>query len=276
MPLMLNSLLAQVEVAPASVRMLRHQDKRAKRRTPYELWRDDRPAFERYQGTQSFENRTGLTAGYWLSFVVTPDGDTLLAGFYRATYRGVLEHDLPWAHADGFDAAGTADVWDLAPDERLADLAGRLVIEWGPVKIKWIQRCDTQNKVVLEIREAFREPTFPGPARLIIQLSQVDNIYRTWAAVLRTLKGVYLLTCPRTGEQYVGSATGESGFHGRWLSYAQDGHGGNIALKQREPSDFQISILEVAGSGALKENIFEMEDLWKRKLGSRATGLNRN
>ena len=98
----------------------------------------------------------------------------------------------------------------------------------------------------------------------------------TWIAVLSSSRGVYLLTCPKTREQYVGSASGAGGFHGRWLLYARDGHGGNVALKSRDPSDYQVSILEVAGSTATPEEIIAMEDLWKRKLQSREMGLNRN
>jgi hypothetical protein len=87
---------------------------------------------------------------------------------------------------------------------------------------------------------------------------------------------VYLLTCPRTREQYVGSATGEGGFWQRWLGYFDTGHGENVELKSRKPSDYQIAILEVAGSDASTEDILRMEALWKTKLQSREMGLNRN
>jgi len=32
------------------------------------------------------------------------------------------------------------------------------------------------------------------------------------------------------------------------LSYVRDGHGGNVGLKGRDPSDYRVSILEVVGS----------------------------
>jgi len=51
MPIMFNSLLTQNALDPANVVLLRHQDQRAARgRTPYELWRDDRPASHRDRG----------------------------------------------------------------------------------------------------------------------------------------------------------------------------------------------------------------------------------
>ena len=39
-----------------------------------------------------------------------------------------------------------------------------------------------------------------------------------------------------------------------------------------DPSDYQVSILEVAGSAATVEAILSMETLWKRKLQSREMG----
>ena len=85
-----------------------------------------------------------------------------------------------------------------------------------------------------------------------------------------------MLTCPKTKEQYVGSATGEKGFWGRWQDYIQTGHGGNVALKSRDPSDYQVSILEVAGTVATTDDIIQRETQWKSKLQSREMGLNKN
>jgi hypothetical protein len=69
---------------------------------------------------------------------------------------------------------------------------------------------------------------------------------------------------------------GRTGSGGRWQEYARTGHGGNIALKIRDPSDYQVSILEVAGSSATAEKIGIMEGRWQSKLQSREMGLNRN
>lgn len=277
MPLRFNALLAQAGIAPADVRLLRHKDNRsAKGRTPYELWRDDRPAFEAYQGDQSFGNRSKLCGKYWASFVGTPSGETLLAGFYSCRYIGVNDMERIWPHTDGSFPVGTCDVHELILDERLNDLAGRLVIAWGDAERAWIQRADNQDKLVLQIREAFREDEFPGFTRFISSLSKVERLPVAWITALSSSRGVYLLTCPRTREQYVGSAAGAEGFYSRWLSYARDGHGGNVGLKSRDPSDYQVSILEVAGSSATYDEIIAMETLWKQKLQSREMGLNKN
>jgi hypothetical protein len=46
----------------------------------------------------------------------------MLVGVYAAKYARVLAEDTPWPHADGIDLAGTCDLYELRPDERLADL----------------------------------------------------------------------------------------------------------------------------------------------------------
>jgi hypothetical protein len=88
MAILFNSVLPE-GIVPANVLLLRHQDQRAARgRTPYELWRDDRPAFERYQSMQSFRNRSKFErAPTWAAFVGTLDGATMFAGLYAAVQR---------------------------------------------------------------------------------------------------------------------------------------------------------------------------------------------
>ncbi len=277
MPLRFNSLLRQADIVPASVRLLRHQDGRAdKGRSPYELWREDRQVFETYQETQSPENRSRLQADYWASFVGTPAGETLFAGFYRCQYVGLNTVERRWVHTTGVDPVNSCDLYSLTRDPQLDDLAGRLVLDWGAGTRSWIQRADNQDKVVLELRRDFQEPAFPGFTRFVVQMSALSTLPTSWASVLSASRGVYLLTCPRTREQYVGSATGHLGFLGRWLSYASDGNGGNVGLRSRDPSDYQVSILEVAGSHATTDDILDLESLWKKKLQSREMGLNRN
>ena len=122
----------------------------------------------------------------------------------------------------------------------------------------------------------FQEEAFPGYTRFIGNLSTLGGLPVGWQSALSAARGVYLLTCPRTREQYVGSATGENGFLGRWSGYAADGHGGNIGLRSRDVSDNQVSILEVSASTATIEEVVAAEQLWKLKLQSREMGLNRN
>lgn len=102
MPIFFNSLLEQFGLTPTDVILLRHQDKHAATgRTPYELWRDDRPAFELYQSFQRVDNRTKFTrAPRWASFVANPDGGTMFVGLYTASYNGLLQKDTPQPHTN--------------------------------------------------------------------------------------------------------------------------------------------------------------------------------
>ena len=277
MPIMFNSILQDAGLALRDVRLLRHQDQRAERgRSPYDLWRDSRPDFELYQSIQRIDRRSYFASRYWASFVGTPANETMFVGVYRVAFRGLLEIDTPMVTREGVDKAGTCDVYDFVLEEAFSDLISKLLIEWGPATRSWVQRADQQNKRVSELRTEFKEPDFPGFLNYVMPLSKLDALPRGWITALQSSKGVYLLTCPRTKEQYVGSARGTEGFWNRWQCYVQTGHGHNIALKSRNPSDYQVSILEVAGTASSDDDILAMEQLWKRKLQSLEMGLNRN
>ena len=107
--------------------------------------------------------------------------------------------------------------------------------------------------------------------------TKVEGLYAGWIQVLRNARGIYLLVRRRTGEQYVGSASGSDGFYGRWLTY-QDGHGGNLGMRQLAvaASEYDVNILEVAASNTTVDEIYARENMWKTKLGTRVVGLNRN
>jgi hypothetical protein len=277
MPITFNTILLAADFNLADVRLLRHKDNRSsKGKTPYELWRYDRPQFDLYQSTQRVKNRNRFKSPYWATFLGTRTGETLFVGIYRAKYRGILDKDQPMPHRDGVDKAGTCDLYNLTLDERLSEFIGLLLINWGPGDRAWVQRADKQDKRITELRARLLEPEFPGFLNFMEPLSKFDSLPKGWTDALRCSRGVYLLVCPKTKEQYVGSATGDGGFLGRWEEYVRTGHGGNVCLKSREPSDYHVSILEVAGTAATIEDILEMESRWKGKFQSREMGLNRN
>lgn len=277
MPLTFNTLLADAGLAPTDVRLLRHETQRHGR-TPYSLWRDDPALFDDYQRVQKRSRRGYFASPFWASFVVAPGGKTLFAGLAAARPCGAIPSN--WVDPlSGRDAASLADyeLYRLNRIDALDEYVGRVVVAWDKKKSRqWAQRADRQNKQIVELWDRFVEPSFPGYDRFVEQLSDIEALPADWRGALAAAKGVYLLTCPRTFEQYVGSACGGRGFFGRWLDYARDTHGGNVALKSRDPSDYRVTILQVAGSADLEETIFAMESLWKVKLQSREMGLNRN
>jgi hypothetical protein len=272
-----NALLQTAGIAPASVRLLRHQENRHPGApSPYVLWRDYRDRFETYQETHAVREAAKLNAPLWASFVGLPDRQTLFVGLYSAELVGLLPVDRVHPLSGGIEAAGSCNFYRLAPMPALRDYAGRLWIEWGDGYRAWIQRGDGTPKPIAELRRTFSEDAFPGFSALILNLSQVETLPASWAAVLGSTRGVYLLTCPKTREQYVGIASGAGGLLARWQEYWATGHGGNVALKSRERSDYRVSILETVGSGVSDFELMALEARWKDKLQSREMGLNRN
>ena len=271
-----NSLLVDNGINPADVRLLRHETRRHGR-TPYALWRDDPQLFEDYQRVQNRGRRAYFASPIWASFVVSPDGKTLFAGIYKPILKGTVPDDWvdPIAGRYGADWA-EYDLYDAPLQLDLQAFAGRLAVDWGPGTRSWAQRASNSDKGIVELRDRLIEPPFPGLARFFAPLTDLETLPPGWKQVLRQAQGVYLLTCPETREQYVGSASGAEGFLSRWTTYANDGHGGNIALKSRNRQNYRASVLQVAGSADNPDTIREMESIWKEKLQSREMGLNRN
>lgn len=273
MALIFKSLLADAGIEPKQVSMLRHRPRGMF--DPFTAWRTERPGFEDYQSIQTQKNRSRFRRPIWAAFASARGGKTLFLGLYQSALIGPVgagEHELL-----------TDDLLDPAIHDRyrcermpeLADYGGRLFIDWGKAHRQWVQHGEA-SKPITELYDVYKEPAFPGHLEFIEPLSAISTLPPSWAEILRNSQGVYLLTCPRTKEQYVGKADGDGGFWGRWMSYAATGDGGNVRLKSREASDYQISILEVAGSAATAADILHMESLWKAKLQTREMGLNGN
>lgn len=272
-------LLRGAGIDPADVRLLRHQTRLPDGRTPLELWRMDREGFERYQSCQLTAQRAWFAGRWWACFLGLHDGRTLFAGLYEVGTPRPVETGLMLAEtAQAVDGA-LYDRYPTSLSDHLSAYSGRLYIDWGggaSGKRAWKQRADSQDKIITELHLEGDEAPFPGHMQLMAPLSHIAEAPPGWIAQLAGARGIYLLTCPRTGELYVGSATGAQGFWGRWMNYDDDGHGGNVALRTRERADWLVSILQVAGSADSTDAILAMETLWKAKLASRVFGLNRN
>nr|WP_228768955.1 GIY-YIG nuclease family protein [Mycolicibacterium malmesburyense]CRL77532.1 excinuclease ABC subunit C [Mycolicibacterium malmesburyense] len=147
---------------------------------------------------------------------------------------------------------------------------------------------------VLEIADRDKVP-FPGFDRVLLthhELGEMisDHRYADWRVALSEVQGIYLITDSSNGKQYVGKADGAERILGRWTSYARDGHGGNLALRElafastgvgrTTPTDharhFLFSILRVFGPSTSSTEVDAAESHYKRALLTREFGLNRN
>lgn len=266
-----NTLLREAGLDPARVQLVRHQDTRFRGRpTPYSLWLAQDGRFETYQAIQ----RPGTFRVGWVtaSFVKTFAGETLFAGVYQVGAAGPLPPDVHCPIAGPDDPKEGSLLHQVTRRPELAELEGRLFIDWGPGTRSWVQLAGNQDKGVLEIRASRSEPPFPGFREFVLDLQELEAIPESWKTALRSVGGIYLLTCRRTGDLYVGAAYGAEGFFGRWRQYAADGHGGNVLLRAGLRREFQVSVLEVVGQATKPEDTGAAEQLWMRKLRPQLNG----
>lgn len=274
--LTLQTLLREAGLILGDVRLLRHAKRQgAPGLSPYRAWREQRDVFETYQSTQPAKDRRYFNAPYWASFVATPAKETLFVGLYATK---LVDREIP-----SFVCSLTGNEIEANWDDRYSTnlvpefiaYEGKLLIDWGAGTRSWAQYADRKPKRILELSRTESEPPYPGHGAFLCQLSQVESLPTSWRAILASIRGIYLLTCPRTKEQYVGAAFADGGFLARWSHHAST-MGDASAFRLREPEDYRVGILEVSGSLATDDDIVRMEQRWKEKLQSMEMGLNRN
>jgi hypothetical protein len=272
MPITFNMILKAEGIDPADVRVARHHDTRPECKiAPYGLWRRDPTLFEKYQGIQGKDR---FPVGKLLaSFVRTPSDKTLFVGLYAVNGKGVTgEHEID--PCSGLPVPGLV-LYDTSRDDRLKDMRGRLVVDWGKGYLAWHQRANKNDKRVIELLRDPEDEPFPGYFAFRCRLSELADVPLTWKAQLRAAKGVYVLTSATTREHYVGSATGRGGFFERWSQHAKAG-GDAVAFRTLAPSEYQVSILQVSAGFETDEDILRTEHAWMEKLQSRSRGINGN
>lgn len=274
MPIMFNSLLEGAGVAPSRVRLIRH----APIDSRIVLLRDveeRRVEFEQWQQCQLTKDHAHFDSSYWAVFIGLPDGRSQFIRLYEVLGHHPLENDEPCALTGGVVHAKVDERWILGDSGLLSEFERLLYVLWGSGTRAWRQRAERQNKEVAELRADLTDPPYPGHGRFLRQLSDIPLLPGSWREVLRNVRGVYVLTCPKTNELYIGGAFAAGGFYERWLTH-YDRQGDAVRFRSREPSDYRVAILEVAGSYATDDEICDMESRWKEKLQTRSMGLNAN
>lgn len=270
-----NEILERRGIDLNTCRIVRH-DTRA-----LQAWRHSRACLENFFSYQRTGNRTPYR-GALIVFQLVPVGSSgaLFVGAYRildewqfpAVTRQPVLHDPAFGENDDHEHLR----YDLERVPEFEDLVGRVLIDWGSGTRAWSQWPTRQDKPIIEIRAQRQDDPFPGFSKFQSTVDEIEFLPESWQGALSSVSGVYLLVCPTTGEQYVGSAYGEGGFMRRWRAYAVNGHGGNLLLLARERSNYAVSILEVASPDMSASDIIHRETAWKKKLGSRSHGLNAN
>lgn len=169
---------------------------------------------------------------------------------------------------------------------------GRLVVEYhNPCRTmgRKYENVMDELEVVQILNEQYTGNEFPGYENVRLSYPLLKNIVDRqlpgWVDALRNQKAVYLITDTKTGKMYVGSATSQTGMLlQRWSSYAADGHGGNVELRELVnqqgfnyvKDNFQYSILENYNARMDDEYILKRESWWKETLCTRTHGYNKN
>jgi len=263
-------------------KLVRHQD----HRYPIEEFRRTGrlELYQRYQSRPVFHNTDQIVVFYGIS-----GNRAGLHGVYRVrghrpASEGLVQGEFPpldWRRADSY-------FYELERDDRFDELKDRLIIDWGRAALASVQHF--RPKEVLEILPPGRRlPPFGDYLEFSLNYDELKDLFqdeeahRDWRTSLSAVGGVYLVLDEVTGGMYIGSAYSVEGIWGRWREYAASGHGGSTRLRElidRDPNSyparFRFSLLQILPKTMPLGEILEREKSYKRKLGSRAFGLNPN
>ncbi len=186
----------------------------------------------------------------------------------------------------------TKELYEVELMRNYSELIGRVVINYsGDNKRGTAFTLDyiIENSEIIAIYQMrYRGELFKSIENINHSYYSMETILKNelsdWKTALSKVKGVYLLSDTLTGKHYVGSATGNNGFWGRWSEYIYGLHGNNKELielvntngEEYFKNNFKFSILETVGSGISDDEIIKKENIWKEKLLSRTFGYNSN
>lgn len=262
--------LPQFKTIPAQslVKVLRHRD------STRDLWEECRNGeFDKYQNVQGWD--VFGAADYIVSFIAEQNKFAKFVGVWKVLSKR--------------KRTGKGFTYRTEEIGGFEDLKGRLIVRWGDGARSWAQRLDKEgNKDVSEILPRNYVKGFPGFYEFTLTYPELVTItgnpdaHREWERMLSSAAGVYLVLDESSGHQYVGSAYGQGGIWARWKRYAKSPTGGNVQLQkllQNKPGrhmHFRYSILRVLEPSSTKREVIAQEALTKKKLGTRAFGLNCN
>lgn len=276
-----KNLLIHYGIEPKKVKFVRH----ANTEIPIlETFQNERKHFEIYQSFQSSIKQVFKGAKHIAVFAPGIHTSGIFLGLWDVN-RYIDNKDLTKNIHSLIEKYSLPDSWhdsawyDLKYNSVMDELSERVIIDWGKSTRSWVQ---IKDKKILEIKAENYLGDFISYDSVHLnyydlkKLSSDSKSNTTWMNALSSVNGIYLIRDKSTGKLYVGSAYGEDGIYGRWLHYAQNGHGGNKELKNLDANQFEFSILEIIPPTSSTEAVIHRENRWKEKLGTREWGLNAN
>lgn len=266
------------------IRLIRHKDSRKEKiiggksyeTSLYDIYLYENEAFMTYQSEQLVKKFKNVD--YLVSFIGEESTSSRFVGVYKN--NGILQM-LP---DDKGEAYARFDIQEIPGFELLKE---RVIIDWNN-PVQWLQHYNEMP--VIRIDRGLMENNLPVFVRyedVVLNYIQLKTIINSnnpeWKSRLESCNCIYLILDKSNGKQYVGTTYNTKGIWGRWSEYAKTGHGDDVELKKCIESDpkyaeknFQWCILETLPIKILPEQAIERESLYKRKLGTRIYGLNKN
>jgi hypothetical protein len=217
------------------------------------------------------KNKSFKAGQITLGFVkIKPNDD-----FWLLFHVGKVTKDLNILNGVGYEYE------DLPEYEKYV---GRLIVRYKNKAQTMIRNAESvmdECYVSQILPDTFDNDLFPGYENVNLNWGELKRVLEKeiWKTALQNQKGVYLITDISNGKMYVGSAYGENMILGRWRAYVENGHGGNVGLKELTfdhiKQNFKYSILDIYKSTTDDQTIIERENWWKKVLLSRQFGYNK-
>ncbi|WP_440305238.1 GIY-YIG nuclease family protein [Jatrophihabitans sp.] len=230
-------------------------------------------AYTRRQGFQRGHPLGQTPEPLWLVFIAAGGSRTRFFCAYENHGEVAAERDDRWRY------------FDLRPSDLMRDLQHRLVVDWSAARAWAFLGATAARCPVVEIADP-EVLNFPGYENVVLtydqlQLLAADHRYVKWRTALAEVQGIYVIADSSSGRLYVDKADGSERVLCRWRQYAQNGHGGNVELKEllrRDPAHarhFVYSLLRVFSPSALMTEVNRAEEHYKRALLTVRLSLNR-
>jgi len=292
----LKLLLSLKDIDPRQVIVMRHSPSEARLAKAIRWLAVEKPdvfnAYQQTQGKRVENTMLGLVGqGYVASFIAYGSGKALFVGLYSIGNAKRLTVEEYWkvpAHIElrGYGMEGFKPTpernqvywFDMPLTEHFAEWKGKLVIGWPGGEKVWCRRAELNVMPVIAINEeSVLEPAMPEWDAINLSWEELKALSSKWRSALAQWRGIYYIFDQSDSKGYVGSAYGAENIYGRWSEYAENGHGGNMLLMNRNPSKFRFSILQRVSPDMSEEEVIRLESSWKERLNTRhPLGLNRN
>ena len=267
-----------IKTNPKSIKLVRHSDKvkensvlgkKYEGKSVYDLYRFHYPEFLKWQCEQRPKDMKGVD--YLVVFI----------GEEQCTSRfiGVFKNNGSQPKKDS--------IFKLVELQGFELLKNQVVIEWGKSTRMFMHNWTTTKEVIQMYKAADSSgiPFFTRYEDVVLDYSQLIKVVkdREWRSKLAACNCIYLILDKKNGKHYIGSTYNRQGILGRWIVYANNGHGDDKSLIKLLKKDqmyaeryFQWSILETLPLTIVQNAAVDREALYKRKFGTLKFGYNNN